>query len=560
MAQVTKEEAWRSLLHDEESTEGQALQNYGVKDTTEISKGSSSKEYCIKATEEGITRSLKAQVERRRKVWRSLWICLCCACKGLTAAMIGPAFLDLQLITNTNVQQASALFTAFSAGNMAGSLLVGLLYGLFNPSLLMIGGMLMMAVTSAVTPFCSLFAFMVVVCFLTAVFGTSFGATSTANAVKTWGAGMALETALQAMNCAYAVGAVAAPLIVEPFLAPKIQTVTFNASNFSVLDPRIQLAGFSASSDSFLDPSMVKAGTNRYFYSNETSSEPSVPDTRIHFAFSITAALSFLASIPLLVDIITTRLAARNDVEGSARDQTLAEKEHRASRNDDHNGRPNLPRAAYLGTLLWVCVFNAVFLGVEMTFPYYLPTFVVLQLGWSKSRGALVTSAFWLAFAGSRFACVFLVRIFRPAQILVSCFSLMVPSFVAFLLASLWQLDWLVWLSSVTAGVATSAVIPSGYSWVNDELMPVTGRVTSVVILAANVGPLLNPMVLGRMMENSGPICLAYALAGEATLCALIFLLLLLFSRTYLRTNYGRFHNDDVTQPLLSVPETVQKG
>ncbi|KAK7099335.1 sodium-dependent glucose transporter 1-like [Littorina saxatilis] len=474
--------------------------------------------------------------------------------------MIGPAFLDLQLITNTDVQQASALFTSLSAGNMAGSLLVGLLYDLFHPSLLLIGGMLMMAVTSAVTPFCSLIGVMVVVCFLTATFTQIVGTAATAEEVKTWGA-KASETALQAISCAYAVGAVVAPLIVEPFLVPINEAAGFSAVNYSVLDPRIQFAGSSGSSDSFLDPRAQDVGIAS-FYSNETSSEPSAPKTRIHFAFSIIPALSFLASIPLLVEFITTRQAARNDVDGSGRDETLTEKEHRGSRNDYHNGRPNLPRAAYMGTLLWVCVFNAVFCAVAMTFPYFLPTFVVLKLGWSKSRGALVTSAFWLAFAGSRFACVFLVRIFRPAQILVSCFSLMVPSFVAFLLASLWQLDWLVWLSSVTAGVATSAVVPSGFSWVNDELMPVTGRVTSVVILAANVGPLLNPMVVGHMMENSGAICLAYALAGEATLCALIFLLLLLFSRTYLRTNYGSIQNDDVTQdhqPLLSVPEILQK-
>ncbi|XP_070198927.1 sodium-dependent glucose transporter 1-like [Littorina saxatilis] len=490
--------------------------------------------------------------------------------------MIGPAFLDLQLITNTDVQQASALFTSLSAGNMAGSLLVGLLYDLFNPSLLLIGGMLMMAVTSAVTPFCSLFGVMVVVCFLTATFAQMFCVAATTEEVQTWGA-KASETALQATNCAYAVGAVAAPLIVEPFLAPINEAAGISAANYSVLDPRIQFAGLSGVSDSFLDPRSQDVGNTSFysiktssevrlngsFYSNDSVSMPSVPKTRIHFAFSITAALSFLASIPLLVDFITTRQAARNDKESLGCVKALAEKEHRASRNDYHKGRPNLPRTAYLGTLLWVCVFNAVFLAVEITFPYYLPTFVVLQLGWSKSRGALVTSAFWLAFAGSRFACMFLVRIFRPAQILVSCFSLMVPSFVAFLLASLWQLDWLVWLSSVTAGVATSAVVPSGFSWVNDELMPVTGRVTSVVLLAANVGPLLNPMVLGHMMENSGAICLAYELAGEATLCALIFLLLLLFSRTYLRTNYGSIHNDDVTQdlqPLLSVPESVQKG
>ncbi|KAK7099333.1 hypothetical protein V1264_003484 [Littorina saxatilis] len=407
--------------------------------------------------------------------------------------MIGPAFLDLQLITNTDVQQASALFTSLSAGNMAGSLLVGLLYDLFHPSLLLIGGMLMMAVTSAVTPFCSLIGVMVVVCFLTATFTQIVGTAATTEEVQTWGA-KASETALQAISCAYAVGAVVAPLIVEPFLAPINEAAGFSAANYSVLDPRIQFAGSSVSSDSFLDPRAQDVGIAS-FYSNETSSEPSAPKTRIHFAFSIIPALSFLASIPLLVEFITTRQAARNDVDGSACDETLTEKEHRGSRKDYHNGRPNLPRAAYMGTLLWVCVFDAVFCAVAMTFPYFLPTFVVLQLGWSKSRGALVTSAFWLAFAGSRFACVFLVRIFRPAQILVSCFSLMVPSFVAFLLASLWQLDWLVWLSSVTAGVATSAVVPSGFSWVNDELMPVTARVTSVVILAANVGPLLNPMV-----------------------------------------------------------------
>ena len=45
--------------------------------------------------------------------------------QGFAVGQRGPAFLDIQIITQTNVEQASFFFTASSIGYLVGSLIAG---------------------------------------------------------------------------------------------------------------------------------------------------------------------------------------------------------------------------------------------------------------------------------------------------------------------------------------------------------------------------------------------------------------------------------------------------
>ena len=135
------------------------------------------------------------------------------------------------------------------------------------------------------------------------------------------------------------------------------------------------------------------------------------------------------------------------------------------------------------------------FVAVGATFLSYLTVYVVLQMQRSKSQGVLLASACWISFATSRFACIFLVRVLSSVQLLVTCLVLWLASLLAFLLASLWQLHWGVWLSSSVYGTAVTAVFPASLSWIDSELLPVNGKVTSAFMLSANVGAMLNPLV-----------------------------------------------------------------
>lgn len=48
--------------------------------------------------------------------------------QGMAVGQMGPTFLDLQIITNTDLEKASAFFTGASIGYLAGSITAGALY------------------------------------------------------------------------------------------------------------------------------------------------------------------------------------------------------------------------------------------------------------------------------------------------------------------------------------------------------------------------------------------------------------------------------------------------
>ncbi|XP_070191385.1 sodium-dependent glucose transporter 1A-like [Littorina saxatilis] len=530
----------------------------------------------------GNWRSRLRDAEYRQKFTRSIWLCLCFISLGVVTGQFGPSFLDLQLITHTNVQQASAFFTAASAGNVAGSLVSGVIYDVWDKSLLLILCVLLMGVMALVLPFCSRYWVMVVACFLVTTFGGSVGTVCNADVLRTWG--LQGEAVMQAAHFAFAFGGVVAPFITQPFLAPRNITTDLcnnqshlhlNHTDVLCLDfvPRnaydLQLHFDLRSTDDLqLDFDLQ----NDLRFDNNVTSYESPRHSRIHFAYVISSIISFLSAIPLSVEYVRDYCRTRKQTKKTEKDTdnlnkyaTIAssseeegrnytergavEKDKRGSGGDPSEGEEkrkattsgglNLPRVPHAVVVVWMCVFYLVFVAVEMTVPYYLATYAVLEMGWTKAQGALLTSVFWISFASFRFVSIFLVKVVKAVQLVVICLALMVPSLLGLVLASLWQQDWGVWLSNAVGGAAMSAVFASALSWMNAELIHVTGRVTSYVILAASVGPMLNPLILGHLIEQQGPIWIAYVLLGEAILSFTIFLGLLLFARLYLQPKYG---------------------
>ncbi|KAK7109548.1 sodium-dependent glucose transporter 1A-like [Littorina saxatilis] len=546
----------------------------------------------------------------RRKFTNTGWLCGCLFSLGLALSLRGPAFLDLQLITNTNVQEASSFLTASAAGLVVGSLLAGPAYDLCSKSLLLIVSVLLMGVLTAVTPFCSAYWAMIVVSFLLACCGGSVGTAGNADVVRIWaGEGQA---AMQALHFFFAVGGVLAPVIAEPFLVPSqltrshfsnsthrqgiieqsfasmtesaaVSAFTGNSTTnseplFSFTLPSAQLAR-----SSYLPSTLTTVRSNvsdtvkntldtsilpRCNFSGEENAasgdvgQGCSPETRIHFAFLISASLVLLTAVPLLVEYFL-ELKVKWKARGKKKDNTVKNGDVKIQ-NQQNRGLgkekteaskcrvDELPMSWYLGMLLWMCAFYLLFTAVEATFPSYLTTYAVLQLHWSKAQGAVLTSVFWIALASSRFAAIFLVKVLTVVKLLMACFLLFSFSMVAFLLASLWQQDWGVWLSTAVFGMASSALFPGVLSWADRELLPVTGRVASAVMLSANTGPLLNPLILGHLMQHEAAIWMAWVFLGQAVLCVLTFLPLLLFTRLYLHQKFvsPQSHHDvtiDVT-------------
>jgi MFS family permease len=83
---------------------------------------------------------------------------------------MGPAFLDLQIITNTDLEKASAFFTAHAIGYLVGSLVGGVLYDKFNKLLVLCVSTAGMGIVTAVIPLCTPYIVMIAVHFVSGFF------------------------------------------------------------------------------------------------------------------------------------------------------------------------------------------------------------------------------------------------------------------------------------------------------------------------------------------------------------------------------------------------------
>lgn len=91
--------------------------------------------------------------------------------QGLIAGQAGSTFLDLQIITNTDTDKASVMFTGTSVGYLVGSIVCGLIYDRFNKSLLLFLSLVGNAIATISVPFCPLLGIMLVFRSLQGFFG-----------------------------------------------------------------------------------------------------------------------------------------------------------------------------------------------------------------------------------------------------------------------------------------------------------------------------------------------------------------------------------------------------
>ncbi|XP_025076987.1 sodium-dependent glucose transporter 1C-like [Pomacea canaliculata] len=304
---------------------------------------------------------------------------------------------------------------------------------------------------------------------------------------------------MQFLHFSYAFGGVISPLITMPFLTPvqeeDSQSIETNTSS---------------------SISTTSNGT-----SNSTG--PALPlTTTVHYAFLISGILIFLACVPLIVQWFTDRSEKR-----------------RQSREDEKAVKQPLPSALFIFVLLTLCFMYFVYTSIEDTFTAFLSTFVVKHLLWSKALGAEITSVFWASFAFARFLAIFVVHYISAVRLIFICSTLMVLSQFGFLLSSQFHFTIGVWCCTVFVGISMSSIFPTGFMWMEEDFVRVTGSVACFIIIASSSGTMVSPIALGYLMQHLTPMSFSYLLSAESVLfwCVLFFLFCL--SRLYIRKHYA---------------------
>ncbi|KAK7484908.1 hypothetical protein BaRGS_00023828 [Batillaria attramentaria] len=461
------------------------------------------------AAEGGVLSKLK-NPEYRWKFLRTLWLGAACCALGFGVGQRGPAFLDIQIITRTDVEAASFFFTAGSVGCLAGSLVSGLIYDKLNKSILLFSCVFGMAAATIATPWCSIYGLMITAFFLSSFFGGGIDTAANAELLRIWGKDG--EMSMQFMHFTFAFGGVISPLFTEPFLTP-IPEDDEHSHNTTTSAPVANTSmGMISSTDSWIEQSNVTQ--------NSTNSLPLTTD--VHYAYLISGVFMFLTSIPLVVQWFQERFQKR-----------------RQGAKDEKNVKQPLPFALFIFVLIVLCVFYFLYCTVEDSFAAYLTTFVVKQLHWTKSKGAEVTSAYWAAFAACRFLSIFAIRLLSTVKLLIILGVTWMAAMLGFLLASQHEVTIGVWVCSIAAGATMSSIFPTGLIWMEEELVRVTGRVASAILIASSSGTMVNPILLGYLMAEVSPMWFPYLLFAESCMCFLVFVFLLTLSRLYLQQHYA---------------------
>ncbi|XP_033762666.1 sodium-dependent glucose transporter 1A-like [Pecten maximus] len=463
---------------------------------------------------------MKTDPSYKEKVILSLSICWSFVILGWLVAQFGPSFLDLRIITNTDLKKASSFLTSGSVGYLVGSLVSGMLFDRFNKILLLFIYTFTGVFFSAVLPWCFLYELMMTVQFCRGFYGGGLDTGGNALLISTWGQDG--RSFLQALHFSFAIGGILSPLATAPFL---LEEGSLRADNSSL---RINSTAY----DGDLNISQIFYNTSTRF-PLEPGISTMVPDpaagykpedSKLYIAFTISAAMNLSSAIPFLILYLQARKRKRkNSIKN-------VEESKRITRE--------LPQTYKVLVLVSVCFYLGMYCAVEDTFNSFLTTFCVQHMGWTKAHGSYATSLFWAVYGLGRFSGIWLIKWIKPDRMIFGFTIALGCVLGAFLGFGHFKVDSGIWVCAILTGAAMSIIFPTVFSWTEEELLPVSGKVASLFLISASSGTMINPIVLGYLMQVLSPAWFTYLLFGESVVLIILFIILLLIARL-LKSKFG---------------------
>ena len=175
---------------------------------------------------------------------------------------------------------------------------------------------------------------------------------------------------------------------------------------------------------------------------------------------------------------------------------------------------------SYYPLVIVATLFLFFYVGAEITFGGWIYTYGVTLMLVSSAGAAYLTSGFWLTFTIGRLISVPAAIRFTPKQILtvalLGCLSILA-------LAMLFPGSRTVlWILALGLGFCMAPVWPTGFTLAGQSF-PLTGRLSSIVLLGDSSGTMVLPWLVGRVIETSGPSAMLVLIFGSLILTTLAF-------------------------------------
>ena len=423
--------------------------------------------------------------------FKTFSLSLACLSLGLCIAVIGPTIPTLAYNLQVHIKSLSFILLSRAAGYLFGSIVGGIIYGKFDPHLMIFLALVLTAVGTVIIPYLNL---VVYVAIAISTVGVSMGFLDTAGNVmclQIWGEKAA--PFLQAFHFSFALGTTMAPLLAMPFIMEvnaDIQNSTYNESTAV---------------------SIYTTTPFEKFYD-------------VSYIFITCASITFVGGLLFLY------LACFHHGSSTSNRTETVEEEGSAFR---------------VKMLVLLFLFFLVYVGAEVTFGVYIYTFAISsEKHYSKSQASLLNSLFWGSFAVGRFIAIPISKYFSPAKVLqvnlvgtfISAITLACFPFYA------QTLDFFFWVAVVVYGVSMASIFPTGITWA-EQYITVTGKAAMVLVVGGATGEMLCPFIAGQLIE-ADPMYLMYFAIACACISIVNYLLLVCLARS----KGKRLQNGNVTE------------
>ncbi|MWC30736.1 MFS transporter [Paenibacillus sp. MMS18-CY102] len=176
--------------------------------------------------------------------------------------------------------------------------------------------------------------------------------------------------------------------------------------------------------------------------------------------------------------------------------------------------------------LLFGMLFFLAYVGMEMSFSNYLPSFLMQRTGAEETSAASILSVFWLFMViGRLFVGRIADRIGFPVYLILSAASTVAVLAVSALTMSFSGL--VIW--TCLAGLTMSGMFAVGLVYVNSRSTAgMTERTTSLMVAAGGIGGALFPRISGWLMDSYGTTATMWSIACMAVFMVAVFLLMVL--------------------------------
>ncbi|XP_069114281.1 sodium-dependent glucose transporter 1-like [Argopecten irradians] len=420
---------------------------------------------------------------------------------GWSRGLFGSSYTDIRMISGSSLDDGSWILTSSSIGFALGSILQGFLYSRVNSKALFGITSIVCCTAFAVVPWCTVFEAMMFTYITIGVGQGVLASGTTVDIISLWG--KESRVVFLGSHVVLACGHTVAPLVVAPFLVQIPHAVSFVNTSSDL--------GNSSSPA----PPQITININ----------QPIQYKSDIYVPFSVTSAI-FLFSGIFFLALYTFHNKRQTCMETTKTDNVLT------------SGR-NVSNRIKAFILLTVASIFFIFNGVDEVFIGFLATYCLEFFHWSKKDGALLSFIFSLLAFISRILGFLVAKWMNIMIYSVVNFVIVCLSVLGMLMASLYNYDSLVWFFAPVFGFARSCLFPLMFSWTNEYITPMTGRISSFYYTAMMLGSTLNPLLIGNLMEHIDLIWFCYLLLIESCL-VLIFVGILVIATRYVLCHYGR--------------------